>query len=383
METKGSRAADRLAANKERVLELWIERMRKQVASTAGVPRLVLIDTLPALLRQLAEALSPRHPRRTATEGSTIAEEHGGERVRITPFRLEDVILEYKLLREVIIEVLEEGEPLRDDERSVLHASIDQAVAKSCTAYVAVQEALREQVFATLAHDLRGPLSTSRMNMSLILRTPSSEHVTRWAVKGIDALDRVDHMVQGLLDAMRAQAGGRLPLELEECDLVEVVKHGLEQLQEAHGDHFVLAAPEPVIGHFAPAAVQRAVVNLGNNAIKYGDSGRKISVTVRKNNGRAFIVVHNHGSYIPADQQPSLFRAFHRLPSAEASDKRGWGLGLVQVRGVAESHGGSIGVDSLPERGTSFTIDIPLDARPFQEKPVTPMGGGEMGSERQ
>jgi Histidine kinase-, DNA gyrase B-, and HSP90-like ATPase len=50
----------------------------------------------------------------------------------------------------------------------------------------------------------------------------------------------------------------------------------------------------------------------------------------------------------------------------------GWGLGLAQVRAVAEAHGGSIGVDSVPERGTTFTIEIPLDARPYQSNPITP-----------
>ena len=81
-------------------------------------------------------------------------------------------------------------------------------------------------------------------------------------------------------------------------------------------------------------------------------------------------MVHNHGSYIPAEEKASLFHAFRRSPAAQQSGKRGWGLGLVLVRGVAEAHGGSIGVESLPAQGTTFLIDIPQDARPFQQAPV-------------
>jgi signal transduction histidine kinase len=365
-----SRGCDRLLANKERILTRWEERLRKEVPAAAGESQPILINTLPALLRQIAEALSSQHPRRTATEGSTIAEEHGGERVRITRFRLEDVIREYKLLREILFAVLEEKEPLTVEERNTLNASIDQAITKSCTAYVLVQEGIREQLFATLAHDLRGPLSAAKVNVSLILRKPSSDQVPRWAARAADSIDRVDRMVQDLLDAMRVQVGGRLSLMLEECDLVDVVRQGIENQQAEHGDRFVLVAPEPVRGYFAPEVLRRAVENLASNAVKYGTSSRPITVTVRQTHERAFIVVHNHGGHIPAEQQEMLFRAFVRLREAEAGGKRGWGLGLAQARGAAEAHGGSIAVDSLPERGTSFTLDIPTDARPFQKSPT-------------
>ena len=93
---QGPNAADRLLANKERVLTLWEERLRKTVAAAGREPSLILINTLPAVLDQLAQALSPEHPRRTATEGSTAGQEHGGERVRLTHFRLEDLIAEYR-----------------------------------------------------------------------------------------------------------------------------------------------------------------------------------------------------------------------------------------------------------------------------------------------
>ncbi len=364
---EGTRGSDRLLASKERILTLWEERVRREVPVAAGESHPILIDTLPTLLRQLAEALSARHPRRTATEGSTIAEEHGRERVRITRFRLEDLIVEYKVLREVLFTVLEEKEPLTARERSTLNASMDQAIAKACTAYALVEERLREQLFATLAHDLRGPLSAARINAGLILRKPSSDQVPRWAARVADGIDRADRMVQNLLDAMRVQVGGGLSLELEECDLVDVVRQGIENQQVEHGDRFVMAAPEPVRGYFAPDPLRRAVENLVSNAVKYGTSSRPITITVRQTHERAFILVHNHGGHIPTDQQELLFQAFVRLPEAESGGQRGWGLGLTQVRGAAEAHGGSVSVESLPELGTSFTIDIPKDARPFQK----------------
>src|SRR3954454_14624692 len=91
-------ASDRLLANKERILSLWEARLRNTVAAADREPSLILINTLPAVLDQLAEAPSPEHPRRTATDGSTVGQEHGGERVRFTHFQHEDLITEYKIL---------------------------------------------------------------------------------------------------------------------------------------------------------------------------------------------------------------------------------------------------------------------------------------------
>ncbi|WP_163787162.1 sensor histidine kinase, partial [Myxococcus vastator] len=306
---KGSRGGARLLASKERILALWEERLRQEVSAAAGESHALLIDTLPVLLRQLAEAVSSQHPRRTATEGSTIAEEHGSERVRVTHFRLNDLVTEYMLLREVLFAVLEEPEPLSAAERNTLNASLDQAIAEACTGYVLVNEGLREQVFATLTHDLRGPLSAAKVNAGLILRQPSGEQVPRWAARVADSIDRADRLVQNLLDAMHMRMGGRPALPLEACDLVDAVRQGVENQQAEHGERFVLVAPEPVWGCFAPELLRRAVENLVSNAVKYGASSRPITITVRQGHGRAFILVHNHGSYIPAAQQARLFQA--------------------------------------------------------------------------
>jgi signal transduction histidine kinase len=368
----GRRGSDRLRASKERIMMLWEQRLRDEVPAAAAERHPILINTLPAILEYLIEALSPQHPRHSAVEGTTVAEEHGGERVRMTRFRLEDVITEYRILREVLVQILEEHEPLTNEERQILHRSLDLAMSQACMAYVLMQEGFREQLFALLAHDLRGPLSVVSTSLALILRKPASEQVPRWAARAADNTDRIDRMVQDLLDAMRVQSGGRMKLEIERCDLVEVARQALEQLQAEHGDRFVLEVPASIPGYLAADPLRRAIENLGRNAVKYGAASRPITIRVREMHERAIITVHNEGSYIPADQQETLFRAFHRLQNAEQGPKPGWGLGLAQVRGVAEAHGGSIGVDSLPDRGTTFTIDVPVDARPFQSAPTTP-----------
>jgi signal transduction histidine kinase len=366
-------ASARLHDNKGRIISQWEAAVREEVAAAQHQPQPILINTLPALLDQIAEALSSDHPRRIATEGSTVAHEHGGERVRLTNFRLEELIAEYKILRRVLFDVLEESEPLSLEERHTLDTSIDHALMEACTSYALVQSHLRDQFFALLAHDLRTPLNAAQVGAALIVRDPRGDEVARWARMILENVGRVDRMVSDLLDAMRVQTGGRLPLDIREIDLVAMVRQTLARFEAEHGDRLILSAPQAMRAHVAPDALSRALENLINNAVKYGAPSRPITVTLVETHGRAILSVHNEGSHIPAEKQETLFRAFQRLAEAENSGKSGWGLGLAQVRAVAEAHGGSIGVDSLPERGTTFAMDFPIDARPYQWKPTAPV----------
>jgi signal transduction histidine kinase len=369
--SRPSTAAARLVANKERIISLWTQQLRDAVPAATAQPHPVLVDTLPAILDSIALSLQNPLERRDGTEGTTLANEHGGERVRLTHFRLEDVITEYRLLRQVLVEVLDE-ESLSREERKTLHASLDEALKDACSGFTLVQAGFRDQFFATLAHDLRNPLAAALTSATLILRRPQSDNVPRWAVRMVENIERVDRMLQDLLDAMRVQTGARLTLNLEACDVSELTHRTVDDLRLEYGDRFSLHVDERVMGHVDADALRRTLENLINNAVKYGETERRIGVRMKSIHGRLLISVHNDGEPIPAEKQETLFRAFQRLTTPERPGQQGWGLGLAQARAVAEAHGGSIGIDSGVDRGTTFTVDIPLDARPFQNMPVTP-----------
>jgi signal transduction histidine kinase len=114
------------------------------------------------------------------------------------------------------------------------------------------------------------------------------------------------------------------------------------------------------------AAAQRALENVMGNAVKYGAPDTPIRVKIALVNERVMLSVHNEGEPIPPDQMESIFQVFRRADPAKEANIEGWGIGLPYVRSVAESHGGSVVVDSAVSRGTTFVIDIPLDARPLQ-----------------
>ncbi|HUP57471.1 MAG TPA: sensor histidine kinase [Bdellovibrionota bacterium] len=364
--------SERLRRNKEPILELWEERVRREIFAARHESHPILIDTLPLLLDQLSEALDSDHPRSIAPDGATACQEHGGERARVTGYNVENVIQEYVILREVILEVISQEGQVSERDRAGIRHSIDEIMKQAAIAYGLVQNTIREQFFATLTHDLRGPLTAALSNAQLILKYQDRpEQHARLASKIVQNISRVDKMVTDLLDASRVRAGERLSLHLAELDLAYVARDVAEELMIVHGVQIRLEGGSAA-GFWDGHALHRAFENLCANAIKYGDTTKPITVRFEQAHGRTLVTVHNEGDPIPAEDQETLFKAYRRAHASERSATRGWGLGLALVRGVAEAHGGSVMVDSAPGRGTSFIVDMPTDARPFLKKARQP-----------
>jgi PAS domain S-box-containing protein len=222
---------------------------------------------------------------------------------------------------------------------------------------------VRERFVATLTHDLRSPLSAAKSASELITRLPEkTDRVRVWAHRIGDALDRADRMISDLLDATSLQAGGKMHLQFERCDLREIAQDLCDELATRHGNRFVVQSEGSTVGVWNPDALRRVFDNLVSNAVKYGAAGTPISVRLRHINERMLIAVHNFGTIIPVEEQAKLFQPFHRARLAQESGKRGWGLGLTLVKGLIEALNGVIKVESYPREGTTFTIDLPMDA---------------------
>ncbi len=229
-----------------------------------------------------------------------------------------------------------------------------------------IERDLRERFVSILAHDLRGPLSAAKMSSELMIRrTEPLDGRRDLAVRIERNLDRMDRMIRDLLDVSRVRAGQRLPLRLDHCDLGAVAEEVIEDLSATHGHRFELAKGEVVRGIWSHDELHRALCNLGTNAVKYGVSDRPITTRVERTPGGARASVHNFGNPIPPEKRARLFDLYSRLREGSGT---GWGLGLALVRACAEAHGGEAAIgESSEDAGTTFTIDLPSDSRPFQQ----------------
>ncbi len=360
----------RMLALRETVLHSWEKQVRASLASARKLSHPVLIDTMPVLYERLCSVLSPAYFERDGIDVRSIGEEHGIERANLSDFDAEGILAEFQMFRSVLFDVLDAHDViLTAPERRTLHLTVDNAVRESVRSFVAATDTLRERFAGALAHDLRQPASNMVLGASLIQRLNPSPEIAQWAQRIVKNGERMSTMLNELLDALSIQSGDRLALDLTEFDLMALVRSVTDRAREYQGADVRLTG-DSLKGWWNDAALERALENLLNNAQKYGDAGAPIDVSVGESNGRAILSVRNQGRPIPAGELDAIFQQFVRSSDAGASSTpttSSWGLGLPYVRSVAQSHGGSAVVYSDANAGTTFVIDIPVDARPFQQ----------------
>jgi signal transduction histidine kinase len=357
---KLSEQSRKVLAIRDDVFADWEKRVRSLIQGADEVSHPVLLDTLPLFYGNIAEALSPGFDRENAASDSTAATGHGSERARTTEYQAVEIVHEYQLLRDALLDVAHShGIRFTDDELRVIGASFDQAIRDAIEEFTALQRAFRERVAASLTHDMRSPLSVVISGAELLLASNPGKQ-ERILQKILDNGLRLERMFQEQLDALSQPSAHATPLALAQLDALALARKVAEHVKDTTSAHCEVSGGS-VTGWWNESAMRRALENLALNAVKYGD-GKLVSVNVAQTHGRVIISVHNCGNPIPDEQRKDIFEYLNR---GEQSDKIGWGIGLPFVQEVAKRHGGTVVLDSSEQAGTTFTLDIPIDGREF------------------
>jgi signal transduction histidine kinase len=359
-----NQASDRLKQNVERIMQLWEKRVRDEVRASIHQMSLVLQDSLPVFLTDMVDELSDTMVRTSTqikadeVESTRIGKLHGHERAGYADYCMSQLIWEYHILRQVIFQVLEEESPLGIEDREIIICSIEQAVNDAATQFSETLQDIQELFLVTLTHDLRGPLNVVKMGTQLTLRRlePEDTHVDV-ATRMISAVNRLDSMIQNLLDASRLRTGQSLIMKFEECNLEVLLQEVAEELSFAYGGRFVVVCDAQITTYCSPKEIRRVIENLAINAVKYGDPSTPITLTLGQTQTQVNLTIHNQGKPIALDAQSIIFQQFRRTICAE--DQTGWGLGLFLSKSIIEAHQGTLEVESGEGKGTSFIIKLP------------------------
>jgi len=361
-----------LQANKERLLGLWVERCLKEVTSASSAGTLALLDSLPLFLDHLCDALASARKMDVDSIASHIHESlrigklHGADRASNRSYLLREVIFEYHILREVLFQELETDGPMSTIPRDIVLDSIEQAVNDAVIEFTKVQADIQQEFVDTLTHDLRTPLAVARMNAQITLKRGGLAEPAIAAQNNIlVSLNRLDSMIQNLLDGSRIRGGERLWLQFTNCDLAVVIREVVQEMRMVYGPRIVAVSEGELHGNWGADGLKRAVENLIVNAVKYGADETPITISWNSSIETIEVTVHNEGAEIPDHEIPRLFQKFRRATSSEEAGTRpGWGLGLTLVKGVVDAHNGKIDVASAEGIGTSFTLEIPCSPPP-------------------
>ncbi len=359
-----NQCAKQLQQNISRIMQRWEERARGEVYASMHQDSLVLQDSLPLYLDQLVGELSvqpDKTPSQIAAdeiESTRIGKKHGHERAGYADYSMDQLIFEYHILRQVIFQVLEEEAPLNVCDRDIIIGSVEQAVNDAATQFSETLQDIQELLMVTITHDLRGPINVVKMGTQLTLRRlERGDTHANVAMRMMGAIDRLDSMIQNLLDASRLRTGQKLKLKFEDCDLEKLVRDLVEDLNFACGERFVVVSEPEVKSCCSPKEIRRVIENLAINAVKYGSSDTPITVTLQQTETQISLAVHNEGAAIDLEAQSTLFQQFRRTTCAE--DQTGWGLGLFLAKSIIEAHQGTIEVESKEGKGTNFIVTLP------------------------
>ena len=224
--------------------------------------------------------------------------------------------------------------------------------------------AARDEFLSIASHELRTPLAALKLALQNLKRVigPAAQGLARRAVEASERqAGRLETLVAALLDVSRIQAG-KLDLSPEEMDLgtlvAETVAQFAEQAAQA-GCTVSVQAQGDLKGCWDRLRLGQVVTNLLSNAIKYGE-GKPIEIGVRSDAGLVRLSVTDHGIGLGPEAQRRLFQRFVRASSSR--NYGGLGLGLYIARRLAEAHGGTVAVESAPGQGSTFTVELPVQA---------------------
>jgi two-component system sensor histidine kinase KdpD len=238
---------------------------------------------------------------------------------------------------------------------------------------IAEADRTRTALLAAVSHDLRTPLASAKAAVTS-LRSPD----VRWTDEDRDellatadeSLDRLAHLVDNLLDMSRLQAGA-LAIFPRPAGLEEIVARALDDLGPA-SRAFVVEIPDslPEV-RVDPAILERVIVNLTTNALRYSPADQPPLLTASALGDRVELRVADRGPGIPEPDRDRVFVPFQRL--GDTDNTTGVGLGLALSRGLTEAMGGTLEAEETPGGGLTMVLSLP--AAPVPDHP----GQGEPG----
>ena len=216
-----------------------------------------------------------------------------------------------------------------------------------------------DDFLALVAHDLRSPLATViGAAQTLQQRWPDLTDAQRDSFLKLitEEAKRLASLVDDVLDTSQVEAG-TFSLQLDDVDVASLVADAVRAATLAQQEVPVVAAVDealpPICGD--EARLRQLLRNLIDNAVKYSPADEKVEVRATASDGAVRVAVSDAGPGIPQEHHARIFEKFGRADDA----KLGTGLGLFIARSIAEAHGGTLEVSSLPGEGATFVLTLP------------------------
>ena len=224
-------------------------------------------------------------------------------------------------------------------------------------------ERLRDSLVHMIVHDLRSPLTAISAYLEMFAQEAKQKlgaETQEDIASAMHATRNMVRMINGILDVSKMEAQ-MMKLDLRECDLVQVVAASMDDLESLVGARRLAlerpAAPALVLAD--KEIVARIVQNFLANALRFTPASGEIRVGIVAEEEQVRVFVADTGPGIAPDFHRSIFNKFVQVDASASSRNRSTGLGLAFCKMAVEAHGGRIGVDSEPGKGSNFWFTLP------------------------
>jgi signal transduction histidine kinase len=223
--------------------------------------------------------------------------------------------------------------------------------------------ALRADFISLVSHELRSPMAAvigSAKTLRQRWRELNPDQRESFLALIEHETDRLANLVGDVLDTSRIESGSFSYsfIDLDLGDLVQESATAAESAQDEVRIRSTVLRPLPPV-RADRDRLRQVIANLLENAVKYSPAGGEVEIHTYADNGRINVEVRDHGPGIASEHQSLIFERFGRVRGEHA--KPGTGLGLYIARSIAEAHGGSLEVHSVPEQGATFTLALPAE----------------------
>lgn len=355
-----------LKNNHQQIILAWEKKVLQNVAASKETNKIALRDHVPDILDDIIDILERHESIDWHIEDFKIAKieenslQHGRHRATSAHFTADQILLEYMIFHNVIIEVFNKNDVNNIAVLHLLKCCIDNAMLKSIQSFTESIQEMQNKLIGTLAHDIRNPLAAARLGVEMLGTNAEKDRVERVKKMTMNGIDKSLQMLEGLLDSISVKAGEGMMLTFSEMNLYPDIETICEEACTVYSEKIVLECEDKEInGIFDATAVRRLLENLITNAIKYGESEKPVTIKVKKEDEcNISLAVHNHGTPISLEKQKEIFNFLRHRKTPNHKKLQSWGIGLTLVKMAAEAHGGDVHLESSEGFGTEFRVRI-------------------------
>ncbi len=229
---------------------------------------------------------------------------------------------------------------------------------------------MRSRFVSAVSHELKTPLTAIRMFAETLQmgRQIDSDTQSQYLDTIVNESERLTRLLNNVLDFSKIERGGKTYRREDHC-LAEVIEATARAMQyPLEQQRFTLSVEveeDLPMARVDRDAIEQAILNLLDNAMKYSGESRDIALKLRSENGEAVISVSDQGAGVDPAERARIFEQFYRAAGPDGDRIPGTGLGLTLVQHIADAHGGRVTVESTVGEGSTFSLHLPWEeARP-------------------